>query len=98
MSLAYGRIGQSCIVEIASSTVTGSLRRELARFLHEHLESGTYNSRDVVPWAVLKVHVSKTLLNVDEAATLRDALENIRQSAYETDASFARRFRYIAQD
>ena len=27
VSLAYGRIGQSCIMEIASSTVTGSLRK-----------------------------------------------------------------------
>ena len=26
VSLAYGRIGQTCIIEIASSTVTGSLR------------------------------------------------------------------------
>ena len=98
VSLAYGRIGQSCIMEIASSIVTGSLRKELERFLHEQLESGIYNSRDVVPWAVLRVHVSKTFLNVDEAATLRDTLENIRQSAYETDASFTRRFRDIAQD
>ena len=98
VSLAYGRIGQSCIMERASSTVTGSLRKELERFLHEQLESGIYNSRDVVPWAVLRVHVSKTFLNVDEAATLRDTLENIRLSAYETDASFTRRFRDIAQD
>ena len=98
VSLAYGRIGQTCIIEIASSTVTGSLRKELERCLHEQIESGAYNSRDVIPWAVLRMHVSKTFLNVDEAATLRDTLDNLRQSAYETDASFTRRFRDIAQD
>ena len=44
------------------------------------------------------MHMSKTFLNVDEAATLRDTLDNLRQSAYETDASCTRRFRDIAQD
>ena len=32
VSLAYGRIGQNCVIELASSTVTGSLRKELERF------------------------------------------------------------------
>ena len=42
--------------------------------------------------------MSKTFLNVDEAAALRDTLDNLRQSAYETDASYTRRFRDLAQE
>ena len=36
-------------------------------------------------------------LNVDEAASLRYSLDQLRQSHYETDASFNRRFRDLAQ-
>ena len=41
-------------------------------------------------------NVVTNFLNVDEAAALRDSLEQMRQSTYETDASFNRRFRNLA--
>ena len=47
-------------------------------------------ARDTVPWA----HVITNFLNVDEAAALRDYLEQMRQ--YETDASFNRCFHDLA--
>ena len=98
ISLAFSRVGQLIVIEIASSTVTGSLRKELENFLQEQIQSQTYDARDRVPWAILRAHLSKTFLNVDEAAALRDTLDNLRQSAYETDASYTRRFRDLAQE
>ena len=98
ISLAFSRVGQLIVIEIASSTVTGSLRKELENFLQEQVQSQTYDARDRVPWAILRAHLSKTFLNVDEAAALRDTLDNLRQSAYKTDASYTRRFRDLAQE
>ena len=98
VSLAFSRAGQTVVIEIASSTVTGSLRKELERFLHEQIQSGEYDSRERVPWPTLRAHVSKTFLHVDESGALRDSLNNFRQSAYETDASFTRRYRDLAEE
>ncbi|KAI0241213.1 hypothetical protein LSAT2_032862, partial [Lamellibrachia satsuma] len=40
--------------------------------------------------------VVTNFLNVDEAAALRDSVDQMRQSTFETDASFNRRFRDLA--
>ena len=97
VSLAFNRVGQLMVIEIASSTVTGSLRKELEHFLQDQVQSQAYDARERVPWAILRAHLSKTFLNVDEAAALRDIIDNLRQSAYETGASFTRIFRDLAQ-
>ena len=82
---SISQAGQTNVIETASSTVTGSLRKELEIFLHEEIQSGEYDSRERVPWVTLRARVSKTFLHVDESGALRDSLNNFRQSAYETD-------------
>ena len=98
VSLAFNRVGQLMVIEIASSTVTGSLRKELEHFLQDQVQSQAHDARERVHWAILRAHLSKTFLNEGEAAALRDTLDNLRQSAYETDGSFTRIFRDLAQE
>ena len=54
------------------------------------------------PEAVLKLashdHVSHTFLNLDDAAAFRDAVDNLRQSAFEIEVCFTRRLREVAQN
>ena len=95
IDLAFGRVGHASIIEVVSSTVTGPLRKEIERFISEVIQ-GDNVIRDAVPWAQVRAHVVTNFLNVDEAAALRDSLEQMRQSAYETDASYNRRFRDLA--
>ena len=95
IDLAFGRVGRTSIIEIVSSTVTGPLRKEIERFLNDVIAADQV-VRDAVPWAQVRAHVVTNFLNVDEAAALRDSLEQMHQSAYETDASFNRRFRDLA--
>ena len=54
-------------------------------------------AREAVSWLAIREHVIKTFLNVDEAAALRDSVDILRQSAFESEASFTRRFRELAQ-
>ena len=95
---SISQAGQTNVIEIASSTVTGTLRKELERFLHEEFQSGEYDSRERVTWVTLHARVSKTFLHVDESGALRDSLNNFRQSAYEADASFTRRYRDLSEE
>ena len=44
----------------------------------------------------MKAHLQTSFLNVDESSALRDEVEKTRQSAYEPEASFSRRFREVA--
>ena len=53
--------------------------------------------REVVPWIAIRDHVIKTFLNVDEAAALRDSVDQLQQSVFESEASLTRRFREQAQ-
>ena len=43
----------------------------------------------------MKAHLRTSFLNVDESSALRDDVEKTRQSAYEPEASFSRRFREV---
>ena len=95
IDLAFGRVGHASIIEVISSTVTGPPRKEIERFISEVIHADNV-VRDAVPWAQVRAHVVTNFLNVDEAAALRDSLEQMRQSAYETDASYNRRFRDLA--
>ena len=49
-----------------------------------------------VPWAVVKAHLRNSFLNVDESSALCDGVKKTRESAYEPEASFSRRFREVA--
>ena len=52
--------------------------------------------RKAIPWDNLRDHVSAQFLNVDEEAALRDEVEKVRQSVYEPEAQYPRRFREVA--
>ena len=95
IDLAFGRLGQDSVIEVATSTVTGPLRKEIERFLTELILRDNV-ARAAIPWAQVRAHVVTNFLNVDEAAALRDSVDQMRQSTYETDASFNRRFRDLA--
>ena len=96
IDLAFQRVGQAYVVDIVSSSVTGSLRKEVEHFIQQAVNNLVV-TRDAITWPSIRAHVVKSFLNVDEAAALRDAVENIRQSVFETDASYVRRFRELAQ-
>ena len=53
--------------------------------------------REVVSWTAIRDHVIKTFLNVDEAGALRDSVDHLQQSAFESEAYFTRRFCKLAQ-
>ena len=96
MNLAYSRVGDQHIIDLVTSSVTGSLRKEVELFI-QNAWNTNHIARDAVPWMEMRDHVIKTFLNIDEAAALRDSIDNLRQSTFETEASFTRRFRELAQ-
>jgi hypothetical protein len=77
-------------VYIATHTAQGALQREVEHFLSLQL------NRDTVDWPTLKAHVRKAFLSPHEDERLRHEVEKLRQTAYETTASFGRRFREAA--
>ena len=44
----------------------------------------------------MRAHLRTGFLHVDESSALRDEVEKTRQSAYEPEASFSRRFREVS--
>ena len=96
INLTFQRVGQPYIVDIVSSSVTGYLRKEVEHFIQQSVNTLAVG-RDVITWPSIREHVIKSFPNVDEAAALRDSVETIQQSTFETDASYIRRFRELAQ-
>ena len=73
------------IIRIVQKTATGSLGREIQRYISD--------STTPVTWTVLKSHIEKTFLSSDEAEVLRQNIESVKQGPAETLASYNRRFR-----
>lgn len=95
VNLARRQLAPADVVELVTRTITGPLRWEVERFIDQYM--GTHNvARNAVPWAAIETHASHCFLNTDEASALRDEVENTRQSAYEPEASYSRRFRDVA--
>ena len=94
IDLASARIGQDYVIEVATSTVTGATQ-ERNYFLNDNNQRDNV-ARDAIPWAQVRAHVATNFLNVDEAAALRDSLDQVHRSTLETDASFTRHFRDLA--
>ena len=96
IDLANSRVGDQHIIDVVTSSITGSLRKEVELFIQN---AWTVNNiaRKAVPWLESRDHVIKTFLNVNEAAALRDSVDNLRQSAFESEASFTRRCRELVQ-
>ena len=87
VDMALEQVGNGHIIEAVSSTVSGPLRWETEQ---QHVQ------RAAVPWPALRDHLQRSFLHTDEAAALRDEVERTRQSAYEPDAAYSRRFREVA--
>ena len=95
VTLAFNQVGAASIIEIASKTVSGPLRFELERFIEGTIAANQIG-RAAIPWPDLRDHLASNFLNIDETAALRDELDKVRQSAYETTQQFVRRFRDIS--
>ena len=78
------------VIKVASGSVTGSLRKELERYL------GLQPERDNTQWRQLRDHLRLSFLTANEDDQLRNEVEQLKQSAYETVESFNRRFREAA--
>ena len=97
IELAGGEVGAENQIEIAARTAAGSLRWELERYITGVLATkNAIKARFNVPLADVKAHIRTYFLNVDKSSALRDEVEKTRQSAYEPEASFSRRFREVA--
>ena len=97
IELAGAKVGAENQIEIAARTAAGSLRWELERYIAGVLATNDQiNVRSNVPWADVKAHLRTSFLNVDDSSALRHEVEKTRQSAYEPEASFSRRFREVA--
>ena len=83
-------------VEIATRTVSGALRLETERWIQEQAQRQPPVLRNAILWPDLRAHIAENFLTRDEAAHMRRELETIAQTAFETEASFIRRFRDVA--
>lgn len=76
---------------VITRTITGSLRRDIERYL-----DGACNQqqclRHEISWDQIRRHVTQAFLSPNEEDHLRDELESMKQSPFETVASFNRRF------
>ena len=95
IGLAFDQVGQLNIIQIVANTITGNLRFEVARFLSEYI-IGHNTTREAVPWAQLREHLSTQFLNPDETQSLRDELDRIKQSPYDSIPQYSRKFRELA--
>ena len=95
IGLAFDQVGQPNIIQVVTNTITGNLRFEVARFLSEYT-AGNNATRDAVPWGLLREHLSTQFLNTDETQSLRDELDRINQSPYDSIPQISRKFRELA--
>ena len=95
IGLAFDQVGQPNIIQVVTNTITGNLRFEVARFLSEYTV-GHHVTRHEVPWDLLRQHLSTQFLNTDETQSLRDELDRISQSPYDSIPQFSRKFRELA--
>lgn len=85
------------LIRVVTRTISGPLRKEVERFIREcgnHPDNPV--AREAVAWNDIKSHVQTAFLSLDENAYLRDQIEEIRQSAYESPAAYNLRFRGLA--
>ena len=93
--LAFDQVGQPNIIQVVTNTITGNLRFTVARFIYEYT-AGNDPTRNAVPWRLLREHLSTQFLNTDETQSLRDKLDRINQSPYDSIPQFSRKFRELA--
>jgi hypothetical protein len=88
--------GGALTIEIATRTITGSLRLETERWIVAQGQLQPPVLRNHIAWADLRAHLSETFLTRDEAAHMRTEVTEMRQTAFESEASYVRRFRDVA--
>ncbi len=88
--------GGADTIDIATRTITGSLRKDVERYIAARAQEQPPVLSNAIQWAALKAHVTDAFLAPDERAYLRDEVEKIRQSPYEPVAGYNRRFRDAA--
>ena len=96
IDIAFNRVGDNSIINIVTSSITGSLRKEIELYIREFMTANRV-AREEVPWPNIREHVVKSFLNVDEAAALRDSVDHLHQSSFESEASFTRKVRDLVQ-
>ena len=95
INLSIRQVAPADVLNVVTRTITGPLRWEVERFIDQYMGANNV-ARNLVPWADIETHVSHCFLNTDEASALRDEVESMRQSVYEPEASYSRRFRDVA--
>ena len=87
---AYINNDDASFRRIVEETIQGPLRKEYERFMN-----GQAN-RQAVTWANIRAHVRAAFLTTDEDEYLRSLLEKVRQTTYETNVAYGRRFQETA--
>ena len=77
-------------VKICERTVTGSLKKEIERFLQQQ------EDRSRITWTTLRDHIKKSFLSANENERLKSELEKLQQSSYEGLGVYNRKFREAA--
>jgi len=78
------------MIQIATRTVAGPLKREVERFLQAQ------PNRMQTPWATLRDHIRTAFLSANEDERLKSELEKLTQSSYENLGVYNRKFREAA--
>ena len=83
------------LMAVVTQTISGSLRREVERFIVDYAGQHAID-RLAVPWVDLRAHVRRAFLTPNEAAHLRDVVDKMKQNGYEMIAGYNRCFRDAA--
>ena len=83
---------QQALNKILAATSQGALKRSYERFMTAQAD------REAVPWEAVRNHLRAAFLSQDETEHLRTALEKVRQTEYERNTAYTRRFQEAADD
>ena len=95
VNLTIGIVGQDEAHRVVTNTIAGPLMFEVEIFFTQY-QADNHVARDAVPWAAIRTHVTAQFISQNEPDVLRDSLETLRQSSYETEAAYTRRFKDLA--
>jgi len=96
LSLPILKRAPPSLLEVITSTVVGPFRKELERFIEAYREHNKVH-RHEVPWEHIKRHMRDSFLAINEEEQLRNEMETLKQTPYESVASYNRRFRDAAE-
>jgi len=92
LSRPYVNNNDLAVNKIVANTAQGSLKKSFERFM------GRQANRDNVAWEAVRNHIRAGFLSQDEQEHLRTALERVKQTQYEGNTAYARRFLEAADD